>query len=441
VKKRGLELLFGSTITFIFFVTLAGIAQASTNWMISKANVRTKSQVLRVLSPNGNETIKKGTTYKISWTTRATKGSFSVDLLHNDRTVGTIASSIGLPSKKFNWKVGSVLKNKIVGGKGYKIAIKTKNGKILDTSDKPFTIIVPKITKVQSKTIKKPSPIQKNKSAKKITPLVIKKQTAKLPDTSHLPDLIVDRFELIPKYARLGEPYKIKIWFKEYPVLAKSPWVEVVRENTFAPALLRSTRKFSIPTQWKSYDPGITITYDAEKLVDITVQQKKKLTITLDIENDIDERNEGNNIITHDFGLYPADTKMADLMFYDHYIKKLAIESQYYFKSESPNFQKKVHQPVKIWGYVVNFGNDTARPFKIKIIGDLDRDLKTKFTKVIQINKLIKPNEIHTFHTYITWSTPGLKVCLFELDIDDQVIESNENNNTSVGTCTLRIAE
>jgi hypothetical protein len=94
-----------------------------------------------------------------------------------------------------------------------------------------------------------------------------------------------------------------------------------------------------------------------------------------------------------------------------------------------------------IWGYVVNFGNDTARPFKIKIIGDLNRDLGTKFTKIIQINKLIKPNEIYTFYTYITWPTPGFKVCLFELDIDDQVIESNENNNTSVGTCTLRIAE
>jgi len=328
-----------------------------------------------------------------------------------------------------------------VGGKGYKIAIKTKNGKVIDTSDRPFTIIVPKITQVQSKTIKKQAPLQKNKVANKSAPLVMKKQTAKLPDNSHLPDLIVDKFELIPKYAILGEPYEIKIWFKEYPRLAKSPLIEVVKENTFAPALLRSTREFSVPTQWKSHSPEITINYDAERLIDITVQQKKKLTVTLDMNNDIAEKNEGNNIITHDFGLFPSDTKMADLMFYDHHIKKLAIESQYYFKSESPNFQKHVHQPVKIWGYVVNFGNDTARPFKIKIIGDLNRDLKTKFTKIIQINKQIKPDEIYTFHTYITWPTPGFKVLLFELDIDDQVIESNENNNTSVGTCTLRIAD
>lgn len=441
LKKRGLDLFFISTITLLFFLISTGFAQRSAKPGISKSNIKTKPQSIKVLSPNGNETIKKGTTYKIEWSSKATKGSLIIDLLYNKRTIGTIARSIKVPSKKFNWKVGKVLKNKIIGGKGYKIAIKTKNGKIIDTSDKPFTIIVPKITKVQPKTIKKQAPTKKNKFANKSAPLVLKKQTAKLPDNSHLPDLIVDKFELIPKYAILGEPYKIKIWFKEYPKLAKSPWTEVVKENIFAPALLRSTRKFSIPTQWKSSSPGIIINYDAEQLVDITVQQKKKLTITLDINNDIAEKNEGNNIITHDFGLYPSNTKMADLMFYDHYIKKLAIESQYYFKSESPNFQKQVHQPVKIWGYVVNFGNDTARPFKIKIIGDLNRDLKTKFTKIIQINKLIKPNEIYTFHTYITWSTPGLKVCLFELDIDDQVIESNENNNTSVGTCTLRIAE
>ena len=441
MKKRGLDLFFRLTITLLFFLMLTSIAQASAKSSIAQTNVKIKPQFFKVLSPNGNETIKKGDTYKIKWSSRETKGSLTIDLLHNKRTVGTIASRIKVPSKKFNWKVGGVLKNKIVGGNGYKIAIKTNKGKILDTSDKPFTIVVTKITHVQPKTHKKKAAMPKNKLAKKITPLTLKKQTAKLPDTSHLPDLIVDKFELIPKYAILGEPYAINIWFKEYPRLAKSPWVEVLRENIFAPALLRSTRKFSIPTQWRSNTPEITISYDAEQLVDVKVQQKKKLTITLDINNDIDERNESNNIVSYDFGLYPADTKMADLMFYDHKIKHLASESQYYFKSESPNFQKKVNEPVKIWGYVVNFGNDTARPFKIRIKGDLDRDLKTKFTKIIKINKQIKPNEVHTFHTYITWSTPGLKVCLFELDIDDQVIESNENNNTSVGTCTLRIAE
>ncbi len=277
--------------------------------------------------------------------------------------------------------------------------------------------------------------------AVKRAPKTLKNRILKPIDNSHLPDLIIDRFELIPQYATMSEPYQIKIWFKEYPILVKSPRVKIVRKNIFAPALLINSREFSIPTQWKSYNPGITISYDAEKQIDIKVQQKKRLTITLDINNDIAEKNESNNTITHDYGLYPADTKLPDLMFYDHYIKKLAIESKYYFKSESSNFQKRVHEKVKIWGYVVNFGNATARPFKIKIKGDLNRDLNTKFTKTIHVKKQIKPNEIYTFYTYITWPTPGYKVCLFELDIDDEVIESNENNNDSVGTCSLRIAE
>lgn len=291
------------------------------------------------------------------------------------------------------------------------------------------------------KTIKKQTSSQQKKIFKKSATQFKKKPIKKLPDNSNLPDLIIDKFELVPKYAILGERYTIKIWFKEYPRLVKTPWAKVVKENIFAPALLRNTSKFPIPTQWKSSSPEITINYDAEQIIDMTVQQKKRLTISLDINNEIAEKNEGNNIITYDFGLYPSNTRMADLIFYDHPIKGLASESQYYFKSESPNFQKHVHQPVKIWGYVVNYGNDTARPFKIKITGDLDRDLKTKFTKIIQINKLIKPNEVYTFYTNITWSSPGLKVCVFDLDIDDQVIESNEDNNTSVGTCSLRIAE
>jgi hypothetical protein len=269
----------------------------------------------------------------------------------------------------------------------------------------------------------------------------IKKQPMKLPDTSHLPDFVVDKFELVPKYAILGEAYEIRIWFKEYPRLGKTPWVEIVRENIFAPALLRRLDKKAIPVKWSANSPEITVQYAAEQLVDVSVQQKKRLTITVDINNEISEKNEANNIITHDFGLYPAGTRMADLIFYDHAIKHLASESQYYFKSDSPNYEKKVNQQVKIWGYVVNFGNDTARPFKIKMTGDENRDLHTKFTKVIQVNKQIKPNEVYTFTTYKTWSSPGLKVCLFELDIDDQVIESNEENNISVGTCTLRIGQ
>lgn len=281
---------------------------------------------------------------------------------------------------------------------------------------------------------------RKNTPLKALVPNVSKKQMAAVPDNSHLPDFVVDRFVLIPKYAILGQPYKMEIWLKEYPRLSKTPWIQVVTENTAAPALLRTTRKYSIPAQWASRTPAITIDYPADQLVDIRVQQRKKLVITLDINNDIAEKNEANNTVTHDYGLYPENTPMSDLIFYDHPIKNKSSEKQYYFKSESPSNEKHVNQPVKIWGYIVNFGNDTARPFKIRITGDLDRDQKTKFTKVLQINKQIRPNEVYVFSDYLTWQTPGLKVCLFELDIDDQVIESNENNNRSTGTCTIRIA-
>jgi len=119
VKKRGLGLFFISTITLLCFLISTGFAQTSAKPVISKSNTKTKPQSIKILSPNGNETIKKGATYQIKWSSKATKGSLIIDLLYNKRTVGTIATSIKVPSKKFNWKVGKVLKNKIMGGKGY----------------------------------------------------------------------------------------------------------------------------------------------------------------------------------------------------------------------------------------------------------------------------------------------------------------------------------
>ncbi len=267
------------------------------------------------------------------------------------------------------------------------------------------------------------------------------KQKAEQPDTSHPPDFLVEKFELEPKYAILGKPYKIHVWLKEYRQLSKTPWVDAVRENVFAPALLKRFDRVPIKKKWWPNSPEITISYAAEEIVDMKVQQKKRVTLTFDVKNDIAEKNEANNVVTFNFGLYPANTQMADLIFYDHPIKHLASESNYYFKSESPNFQKKVNQNVKIWGYIVNFGSAAARPFKVKVKGDDNRDMNTKFTKILSINKMIKPNEVFVFHFYHKWSSPGLKVLVFELDIDDTVIESNENNNISVGTCTLRIAQ
>jgi hypothetical protein len=431
---------FFSRLLISTIISLFSLTSAFPNQTHAKSP-RSRSQSIRVLSPNGDEKIQKGDTYQIKWSSKAIDDNLTIELLHNEKIVGTIAHNINVHSKGYNWKVGEILKNEITGGTGYRIAIKTENGTMTDTSDRPFAIIVPGATQSSPLTANQQIHFQKDKVITKKPVTTMEPQTATTPDTSHLPDFVVDKFELIPKYAFLGEPYEIRIWFKEYPRLGKSPWVEIVRENTLAPALLRRTDKKAIPVTWKSNSPEITVSYAAEQLIDISVQQKKRLTVTMDINNDISEKNEANNIITHDFRLYPPGTKMADLIFYDHAIKNLTSESQYYFKSESPNYEKKVNQPVKIWGYVINYGNETARPFKIKMRGDDNRDLNTKFTKIIQVNKRIAPNEVYTFSTYVTWTSPGLKVCLFELDIDDEVIESDEDNNISVGTCTLRIAQ
>ncbi|MCK4889151.1 MAG: hypothetical protein KAS97_04410, partial [Candidatus Aminicenantes bacterium] len=210
--------------------------------------------------------------------------------------------------------------------------------------------------------------------------------------------------------------------------------------NIFAPALLvKLINGGYLPKVWNPNSPQLTFDIPADNIIDITKQQKKKLIITIDTNNQVKEKNEFNNTQECQYGLYPENTAFADLLFYDHYIKKLQIESQYYFKSDSSGYQKGVNELVHCTGYVVNFGNADARPFKIKIVGDLDGDLKTKFTRYIQVNKIIKPNEIYTFHFNMQWPTPGMKVALFELDINNTVIESNENNNKGASVLTVKI--
>ncbi|MCK5223125.1 MAG: hypothetical protein KAR14_16175, partial [Candidatus Aminicenantes bacterium] len=312
------------------------------------------------------------------------------------------------------------------------------NKKIFDKNDRPFSInsqttlsINQRVNTFQQRT---------KTSQKQTNTFQMKTNTFKMmQQQNNLPDFIIDRCELDPKAAILSKPYKVNIWLKPYPDLQVSPKVTANIINVFAPALLIQSRVGSLPKHWVSHSPQLVFQFNSENIIDITKQQKKKMTITFDTNNQITEKSEANNIQYYNYGLYPENTALADLLFYDHYIKKLQIESQYYFKSDSSGYQKGVNEVVHCTGYVVNFGNADARPFKIKIVGDLDRDLKTKFTRYIQVNKIIKPNEIYTFHFNMQWPTPGMKVALFELDINNTVIESNENNNKGASVLTVKI--
>ena len=95
---------------------------------------------IKVISPNGGENWKVGTTHGISWKrTGSTGSSVKVELL-NDGTVQTIFSST--PNDGFqNWNIpsGQAL------GQNYKIRV-TSNTGVTDTSDNAFTISNGKIT-------------------------------------------------------------------------------------------------------------------------------------------------------------------------------------------------------------------------------------------------------------------------------------------------------
>ena len=394
-------------------------------------------QLLTLKSPNGNEQIKIGADFLIKWNVNNFNGNINIFLLNKRRSVGTIARNVNVMKKNHLWKVGKTIRNKLRTGGGYFILLESNNKKIFDKSNRPFSINSQTTLPNKSFNINQKVNTfqQRTKAPQKQT------NTFKMmQQQNNLPDFIIDRCETSPQSAILGQPYKLKVWFKQYPDLSIAPKLSNKIINIFAPALLvKLINGGYLPKVWNPNSPQLTFDIPADNIIDITKQQKKKLIITIDTNNQVKEKNEFNNTQECQYGLYPENTAFADLLFYDHYIKKLQIESQYYFKSDSSGYQKGVNEVVHCTGYVVNFGNADARPFKIKIVGDLDRDLKTKFTRYIQINKIIKPNEIYTFHFNMQWPSPGMKTAQFWVDINNTVKESNENNNHAPTVLTVKI--
>ncbi len=92
---------------------------------------------LKVLSPNGGETLRSGDTVKVSWRASGARGRGDVLLQHAGRTVAKIAKGVNLAAGSVSWRVNI---RKPLGG-GYSIVVLSSDGKTKDQSDRPFTIL------------------------------------------------------------------------------------------------------------------------------------------------------------------------------------------------------------------------------------------------------------------------------------------------------------
>ncbi len=95
---------------------------------------------LKVVQPNGGETLTLGQSYSIKWTAVDVTQKVKLILLKGNDKVGIIAENVDPNSSPFPWTVGQYQGGQAVPGVDYKIRIKVMNGTLEDISDKKFTI-------------------------------------------------------------------------------------------------------------------------------------------------------------------------------------------------------------------------------------------------------------------------------------------------------------
>jgi hypothetical protein len=95
---------------------------------------------ISVTAPNGGESWTRGNSEDISWTTTGLSGGdINIQLYRNGTKLGEIAT-VPYDSSPYAWTVGSHSGGTAPLGGGYKIKIKTPDGKTSDLSNTPFTI-------------------------------------------------------------------------------------------------------------------------------------------------------------------------------------------------------------------------------------------------------------------------------------------------------------
>jgi hypothetical protein len=238
------------------------------------------------------------------------------------------------------------------------------------------------------------------------------------PPANCSPDLYVRRVEIDPPYPRAFQDYRIHVWALQlYPdSLPQAP-------ESFVSVHLAG-HSTAIDSQYVRFANGNTAEPDFQWTRADTGAKSLELRVRMDHLNTLSECNEANNEFVYPYTVYAENEKMADLAF------------KGYVQFPMHNL---VNRDVDLSGTLINKGNAESRPFWLEFDCDDDRDAGTRLKHRVRISSLIAPaGGMAAFNTRIRWSTPGMKVCMTRLDVDGEVIESDERNNEYVGV-TVRV--
>lgn len=132
---------------------LAGTAAAGTGYEIklkekstpvvvkSAAFTIASPPTLTLSSPNGGESLVRGSTRNITWNSSQLSGKYvNIILYKNGVTVGTIAKNVSAATGAYSWSVGQHLAGTAAVGTGYTVKVKEKSLPLVDVSDSSFSL-------------------------------------------------------------------------------------------------------------------------------------------------------------------------------------------------------------------------------------------------------------------------------------------------------------
>lgn len=118
-----------------------GLWRMSTGqFMLGVGTAPPPSASITVTSPNGMENWSSGSTRTISWTTNNVSGTVDIQLFRNFSQVGTIARDVPASSGSYPWTVGNYIGGVAPNGQGYRVRVRTSDGRYLDLSNCAFSI-------------------------------------------------------------------------------------------------------------------------------------------------------------------------------------------------------------------------------------------------------------------------------------------------------------
>ena len=105
---------------------------------------------LNLVSPNGYENWKQGSSHWITWTAGGYSGNVKLVLFQNGVKLGNIALNIPASDGSYHWKAGDYIGGTAPVGGGYGVRVITMDGVFRDDSEALFAITAPSIFDVTS---------------------------------------------------------------------------------------------------------------------------------------------------------------------------------------------------------------------------------------------------------------------------------------------------